>query len=57
MHREYILNETTLKSILNITANKTGILLCRASNDFESYSIESKFWLTGKFFFILYIHF
>lgn len=55
MYKEVVFKETFLVSTLNITATKTGIFLCNATNDFGNSSEESTFLVTGKFiYFILY---
>lgn len=50
MYKETVIKDTFLISTVNITATKTGILLCSASNNFGNSSDESIFLLTGKIF-------
>jgi len=48
LYKETALGETFLISTVNITANETGILLCKAENEYGSANHSSTFLVTGK---------
>lgn len=47
MYKETVIKETFLISTVNITANVTGLLLCKAANEFGSANHNSTFSVTG----------